>query len=246
MNKNNIVSQETATLTTANNTVLTLEDLREAVRMADVDWNIALYANNIDRLYNDINDAIDVCIYDFFSKEAWTIIEDPDTKDFDEAEDGFSSYCDDDISDEHLRNVKALYSIIERRFDTYKDWAIQRREKEELCHRVNGGTYSDLYLALYCEAYDDTQDQERFPCYAKIIEQCNLTAAQKQLLTMTNVYRDIIDDFEGFQSWSGAVKFGSEIEYIITFYVPNEDAESHDDAGDLDWDKYDVTIIRNA
>jgi hypothetical protein len=186
MNNKNGVSQESVKITTANNTILTLKDLREAARMANVDWNIALYANNIDRLYNDINDAIDVCVLDFFSEGAWSIIEDPCYEDFDETEDGFSSYCDDEIPDEHLRNVKALCNIIESRFNTYKDWANQRREEEELCHRVNGDEYSKPYLALYCEAYDETEDSEIYPYYGKIIEPSNRTAAQNQLLSMAN------------------------------------------------------------
>ena len=156
-------------ITTANKTVLTIDDLREAARMAKVDWNIALYANYIDHLYNNIDDAIDVCVQDFFSEDAWTIIEDSNTEDFDEAEDGFSSYCDDDILDEHLRKVKALCNIIESRFATYKDWADQRRENEELCHRTNGDKFSEAYLALFCEAYDNTQDLEMHPYYKKIV-----------------------------------------------------------------------------
>ena len=242
MNNKNGVSQESVKITTANNTILTLKDLREAARMANVDWNIALYANNIDRLYNDINDAIDVCVLDIFSEGAWSIIEDPCYEDFDETEDGFSSYCDDEIPDEHLRNVKALCNIIESRFNTYKDWANQRREEEELCHRVNGDEYSKPYLALYCEAYDETEDSEIYPYYGKIIEPSNRTAAQNQLLSMASVKCCKNGGSEDFQNWFCKIKFGSEIEYHVTIYVPNKDAEECDNANNLDWDNYNVTI----
>ena len=122
-------NMNTKSVTTSNGIVITIKDLEMAIKIADVDWSKAAYANKNALSAN----PIDICLFDFF-EDAWYVVDDYFMEEYDD--------CDGDT-------VIALALVIERRAGVWYDWAEQNKESEELCYRVNGEPFSLNYAKLY-------------------------------------------------------------------------------------------------
>ena len=131
-------------ITTSNGFNLTIEDLKKAIRITNVNWAEAAYANP----KASSSDPIDICIFDFFNKDAWETVD----KDF--ANDYFP---DEDDYDEEFSNdckILALTRIIKKRSGVWQDWAEQIRIHEEDLHFLTGKPFSFAYAKLFIETVD--------------------------------------------------------------------------------------------
>jgi hypothetical protein len=117
---------------TSNGVNLTIDDLKQAIKLTDIDWNMAAYANP----KANSKDPTDICQFDFFDKDAW------DTMDKDFAEEYVD--CDED-------KVLAIARIIEKRSSIWQDWAEQIRIHEEDLHILTGRPFSFAYAKLFIE-----------------------------------------------------------------------------------------------
>ena len=119
--------------TASNGIILTTEDLKEAIKIADVNWTEAAYANDGTKS----KDPIDICIFDFFG-DSWDLVDE-----------NFVGNYDDCNKDKHI----ALAHVIEGRASVWHDWACQAKENEEQCYRVKGEPFSLSYAELFikCE-----------------------------------------------------------------------------------------------
>ena len=124
-----------ANITTSNDIPLTTEDLKKAIKIADVNWEEAAYANDGAKSKN----PIDICIFDFFG-DGWDLVED-----------SFSDVYANCDEDKHL----ALAHIIEGRASIWHDWVNQAKETEELCFRVDGRPFSLDYAKLFIACNND-------------------------------------------------------------------------------------------
>ncbi len=132
---------KTINTTASNGIILTTEDLEKAIKLANVDWAEAAYAND----GADSKNPIDICIFDFWG-DSWDLVDEVFVDNYDD--------CDED-------KLTALAKVIEGRASIWHDWANQAKEAEEEVYRVKGEPFSLDYANLFikCEYqeyyYDD-------------------------------------------------------------------------------------------
>lgn len=137
-------NMNTEFFTASNGIVITIKDLEKAIKIADVNWTEAAYANDKAASSN----PLDICIFDFFS-DAWDLVDDHFVEEYDD--------CDGDTA-------IAIARVIEGRANVWHDWAKQNKETEELCYRVKGEPFSLGYAKLFIACnhieyyYDDGLD----------------------------------------------------------------------------------------
>lgn len=127
-------------ITASNGITITADDLKEAIKIADVNWAEAAYANE-----GSVSDKpFDICMFDFF-EDAWDLVDEHFVEEYND--------CDED-------KVTALAHVIEGRSSIWHDWANQAKENEELVYRVKGEPFSLAYAKLYiaCERTEYTYD----------------------------------------------------------------------------------------
>lgn len=120
---------------TSNGLTLTINDLKQAIKLTDLDWNMAAYANQ----KASSKEPTDICQFDFFDKDAWETVD----KDFAEE----YANCDED-------KILAIARIIEKRSGVWQDWAEQIRIHEEDLHILTGKPLSPAYAKLFIETDD--------------------------------------------------------------------------------------------
>lgn len=113
----------------SNGITITDEDLEKAIKLANVDWAEAAYANDGAKS----KDPIDICIFDFW-RDSWDLVDEIFVDNYED--------CDED---KHT----ALAKVIEGRASIWHDWANQAKEAEEEVYRVKGEPFSFDYAKLF-------------------------------------------------------------------------------------------------
>ena len=122
-------------ITTSKGINLTIDDLKQAINLTDVDWVEAAFANQ----KANSKDPIDICIFDFFNKDAWETVD----------EDFAEEYAIDEV------NSIALACLIKKRSFVWANWAEEIRLHEEGLYILTGKPFSLAYSKLFIEDDDD-------------------------------------------------------------------------------------------
>lgn len=204
------------TITASNGTVLTIDDLKEAIKIAEINWDKVAYAlKNLPS-----NDALDICMYDFFEDDvAWDMVDE--------------IFIEKSQKGDKDKKV-LLANTIKKRAEAWYGMALSRKKSEELRYRVDNTPFSLAYAKLYIQC-------DRDPEYAESSMGTHIVVSK----VVSNVKRSGYDPKEHLLEYKGTLTWG-DVEYSVTLWYPEEQAAYVEQQTAYCWDNPNYIAIKVA
>lgn len=182
------------TITASNGIILTTDDLKEAIKNAEIQWDKVAYA--FPKVKS--KEAFDICVYDFFEdNDSWNLVDNI-----------FVEECQKGDSDKKT----ILANTIKKRAEVWYGTARSKKKNEELLYRADKKPFSLDYAKLYIKC---TQNPE--------YEESSVGTRVVVTKATSCVTRSGYDNAQHLLEYKGNFTWG-DVEYRVTLWYPEEQA----------------------
>ena len=182
------------TITASNGIILTTDDLKEAIKNAEIQWDKVAYA--FPKVKS--KEAFDICVYDFFEdNDSWNLVDNI-----------FVEECQKGDSDKKT----ILANTIKKRAEVWYGTARSKKKNEELLYRADKKPFSLDYAKLYIKC---TQNPE--------YEETSVGTRVVVTKATSYVTRSGYDNVQHLLEYKGNFTWG-DVEYRVTLWYPEEQA----------------------